>query len=151
MRSNKPATLALYHGSDTRTNTARGEKGIASWSKALCVRDPHEFAIFDARVSASLNALQIIHRARIAAPLRFPLLSSRNREVAAGAALLRGHFLQHAWPGVDRNFYDMYLRLCKAVGERIGSRDAPMPVYAVEMALFAHTEELLREAFPEAA
>ncbi|MFC3458190.1 hypothetical protein [Massilia haematophila] len=44
-----------------------------------------------------------------------------------------------------------YLGLCKAVGERIGPAGTPMPVYAVEMALFAHTEELLRDAFPEAA
>lgn len=151
VRSNQPATLALYHGSDERANIARGDKGIASWSKALCVRDPFEFAIFDARVSASLNALQVIHRARIGAPLRFPLLASRNVAVARGAGLLRRHFLQHAWPRVDKGFYDGYLRLCKAVGERIGSPGAPMPVYAVEMALFAHTEELLREAFPGAA
>lgn len=149
VRSNRPATLALYHGSDARTNIARGDKGIASWSKALCVRDPHAFAIFDARVSASLNALQVIHR--VAAPLRFPLLASRNREVAMGSALLRRHFQQHAWPGVDKGFYDTYLGLCRAVGKRIGPAGASMPVYAAEMALFAHTEELLRKAFPEAA
>lgn len=151
MRSNRPETLALYHGSDARTNIARGDKGIASWSKALCVRDPHAFAIFDARVSASLNALQVIHRARIPAPLRFPLLASRNREVARRSALLRRHFQQHAWPRVDKGFYDAYLGLCKAVGERIGPAGAPMPVCAVEMALLAHTEELLGKAFPGAA
>jgi hypothetical protein len=150
VRSNKPETLAVYHGSDARANIARGDKGIASWSKALCVRDPLEFAIFDARVSASLNALQVIHRGRIGAPLRFPLLASRKLAVVRGTALLRRHFQQHAWPRVDQGFYDAYLRLCKAVGERIGSPSAPMPVYAVEMALFAHTEELLRDAFPEA-
>lgn len=151
VRSNKPETLAAYHGSDARTNIARGDKGIASWSKALCVRDPFEFAIFDARVSASLNALQVIHRGRIGAPLRFPLLASRNGAVVQGMAHLRRHFRQHAWPRVDQGFYDAYLSLCKAVGERIGFPGAPMPVYAVEMALFAHTEELLREAFPGTA
>ena len=149
VRGNKPETLAAYHGSDAPTNIARDARGIASWSKALAVRDPFAFAIFDARVSCSLNALQIIHR--IATPLRFPLLASRNREVVRGSALLRRHFQQHAWPGVDKGFYDAYLGLCKAVGERIGPAGAPMPVYAVEMALFAHTEELLEKAFPGAA
>jgi len=39
---------------------ARGSKGIASWSKALCIRCPNEYAIYDARVALSLNCLQII-------------------------------------------------------------------------------------------
>jgi len=151
VRSNRPETLALYHGSDAQANIARGDRGIASWSKALCVRDPHRFAIFDARVSASLNALQIIHRTRIGTPRRFPLLASRNGEVVRGAGLLRQHFREHGWPRVDRGFYDDYLKLCRAVGERTGSPGAPMPVYAAEMALFAHTEELLGAAFPRAA
>jgi len=151
VRGNKPHTLAAYHDSDARTNIARGEKGIASWSKALCVRNPVEFAIFDARVSSSLNALQIIHRDRIAAAQRFPLLASQNRKVAQGNALLRRYFQAQGWPLVDKGFYAHYLALCKAVGERVGAPGAPLPIYAVEMALFAHTEALLAAAFLEAA
>lgn len=151
VRGNGPETLAAYHDSDARTNIDRGHKGIASWSKALCVRDPSAFAIFDARVSSSLNALQIIHRDRIGASRRFPLLASQNRKVTQGNTLLRRHFEAHAWPRVEERFYEHYLALCKAAGERIGAPGAPLPIYAVEMALFAHTEELLEAAFPDAA
>jgi len=39
---------------------AKGSQGIASWSKALCIRCPNDYAIYDARVALSLNCLQII-------------------------------------------------------------------------------------------
>jgi len=149
VRSNKAQTLAGYHGADAQANIARGSRGIPSWSKALSVRDPFAYAIFDARVSASLNALQVIHHSRIGAPRRFPLLTSRNARVARGMVLLRRHFREHAWPRVRRDFYGDYLALCRA-GERIVSNGEPLPLYAVEMTLFAHTEALLDAAFPDA-
>jgi len=34
--------------------------GIASYSKIFSIKDPDRYAIFDARVSASLNAIQLI-------------------------------------------------------------------------------------------
>jgi hypothetical protein len=151
VRTNRAETLAAYHASDALANIARGEKGIASWSKALCVRNPFEYAIFDARVSASLNALQIIHRDRVDAPRRFPLLASRNGEVVRATPQLRRYFDAHGWPRVNDDFYGQYLELCRSVGQRNGSPGSPMPIYAVEMALFAHTEELLAKVFPKAA
>lgn len=149
VRSNRPKTLEAYHRASADENIARGKTGIASWSKALCVRDPLKYAIFDARVSASLNALQIIHR--IDQPVRFPLLASRNAAVKRADAYLRSHFRTYAWPGESASFYEDYLALCRSVGARLGRPGDPLPIYAIEMALFAHTEELLREAFPEAA
>jgi hypothetical protein len=62
--------------------------------------------------------------------------------------LLRDHARAHAWPRVRPGFYTDYLKVCQAAGVRLGKPGAPLPVYAVEMALFAHTEELLMEAFP---
>ena len=38
-----------------------GKKGIASWSKAIVVHDPEEYAIFDARVAISLNCIQKLY------------------------------------------------------------------------------------------
>ena len=38
-----------------------GKKGIASWSKAIVVHDPNEYAIFDARVAISLNCIQKLY------------------------------------------------------------------------------------------
>jgi hypothetical protein len=148
VRTNRPATLEAYHGASAEENVARGEKGIASWSKALCVRDHLKYAIFDARVAASLNALQVIHRTAPEEAVRFPILASRNKTVSRGNTMLRDHARAHAWPGVRAGFYTDYLTVCQAAGARLGKPGAPLPVYAVEMALFAHTEELLIEAFP---
>lgn len=147
VRTNKPETLAGYHGADAQANIGRGRTGIASWSKALSVRDPLAFAIFDARVSASLNALQVIHSKRIGQPMRFPVLPSRNGAVSRATVQLRAHFRAHDWPAVRRDFYTDYLKLCKAAAARLGPAGEPLPLYAVEMVLFAHTEELLATAF----
>jgi hypothetical protein len=151
VRGNRPETLETYHRAGADENIARGKTGIASWSKALCVRDPLQYAIFDARVSASLNALQIIYQARIDVPIRFPVLASQNRQVMDGNAQLKRHFAIHGWPGEPAGFYRDYLELCRSAGARLGVPGEPLPIYAVEMALFAHTEELLSQAFPGAA
>lgn len=151
VRGNRPQTLAAYHRASADENIANGAAGIASWSKALCVRDPLQFAIFDARVSVSLNALQIIHRARIDTPIRFPVLPSQNRIVKWANQQLKNHFKTHVWPEESPDFFRDYLMLCRSVAARLGSPDKPLPIYAVEMALFAHTEELLREALPGGA
>jgi len=151
VRGNRHGTLQAYHGASADENIARGKSGIASWSKALCVRNPLEYAIFDARVAASLNALQIIHRARIGVPARFPVLASQNRRVVQANRQLRSHFRAHGWPPERADFYRGYLSLCRQAAARLGGPGEPLPIYAVEMVLFAHTEELLREAFQEAA
>lgn len=151
VRGNLPETLDAYHRAGADENIARGKVGIASWSKALCVRDPLQYAIFDARVAASLNALQIIHRADIGQPLRFPVLASQNNEIKQGNRQLNAWFRTHAWPAARADFYRDYLALCAVAAGRLGDSGKPWPIYAVEMALFAHTEELLGEAFPATA
>jgi hypothetical protein len=148
VRTNNPRTLAAYHQSSVEQNIARGKKGIASWSKALCVRDPQQFAIFDARVSASLNALQVIHRDAVTEPMQFPQLPSRNTTVRRTSLQLRACMRAHSWQDVRLGFYTDYLELCKIAATRLKALSGPMPIYAVEMALFAHTEELLDLAFP---
>jgi hypothetical protein len=149
VRGNRAETLARYHSATAAENIANGDVGIASWSKALCVRDPLAFAIFDARVSASLNALQVIHAARIAQPVRFPLLASRHGTVRNGGRRLTRYFQDRAWPAKLDTFYTNYLSLCVSVATDAGKPESPLPLYTVEMLLFAHAEELLRQAFPE--
>ena len=69
-----------------------GKKGIASWSKAIVVHDPNEFAIFDARVAISLNCIQKLYGLNDA--VLFPVLPSRNKIVALGNKLIKAtHFL----------------------------------------------------------
>lgn len=148
VRTNRPEKLQAYHRVSAEENIARGKAGIASWSKALCVRDPFKFAIFDARVAASMNALQVIHRLPGSESLRFPLLASRNTVVSRGNAQLQKWFREHAWPRVRPAFYADYLHVCESVAARLGATGRPLPIFAVEMALFASAEELLNKAFP---
>lgn len=53
--------IKLYANSSSDCLIGLKKEGIASWSKALVIRNPEEYAIFDARVSISLNCLQIIY------------------------------------------------------------------------------------------
>ena len=60
IRRNTEENIRIYALDTPASLIARGSRGIASWSKALCIRCPNEYAIYDARVALSLNCLQII-------------------------------------------------------------------------------------------
>jgi len=121
---------------------ARGSKGIASWSKALCIRCPSEYAIYDARVALSLNCLQII--SPVNTPILFPLLLSQNKLISIGNRMLRRYASAHGW-GVahEGEFYPRYNTTLSSAAQLLGSN-----LYTLEMLLFAKAPELLREAFP---
>ena len=55
IRSNRDETIQSYSRDTPESLIAKGAQGIASWSKALCIRNPACFAIYDARVAISLN------------------------------------------------------------------------------------------------
>src|SRR3990167_7078567 len=63
IRTNKPEKIRSYALQAPDQLIALGKTGIASLSKALCIRDPNDYAIYDARVSVTLNALQAINNA----------------------------------------------------------------------------------------
>jgi hypothetical protein len=50
--------------------------GVASWSKLLSIRDPAVYAIYDARVAFSLNAIQAQRLGHVS--VWWPLLSTQN-------------------------------------------------------------------------
>jgi hypothetical protein len=59
VRANSDTTLAAYAASSDEQLLQRGVRGVASWSKILVIRKPERYVIYDARVGAALNALQI--------------------------------------------------------------------------------------------
>ncbi len=121
---------------------ARGSKGIASWSKALCIRCPNEYAIYDARVALSLNCLQII--SPVNTPILFPLLLSQNKLISFGNRMLQRYASAHGWAVAhEREFYRQYNNILSSAAQLLGSN-----LYTLEMLLFAKAPELLREAFP---
>ena len=103
-----------------------GKKGIASWSKAIVVHDPNEFAIFDARVAISLNCIQKLYGLNDA--VLFPVLPSRNKIVALGNKLIKATAKSESWEKVyEENFDAQYLKILN---------------YA------AKAEELVQDAYP---
>ncbi len=81
---NKQATIDGYVAMADTLDPTTPFTGVSSYSKVLSMRDPDKFAIYDARVAASLNAIQLILRLQGLSSvnlLAFPTPSSRNKEV----------------------------------------------------------------------
>jgi hypothetical protein len=139
IRTNSNASMENYMLGTSSTLIGFGEKGISSWSKALVVHNPHVYAIFDARVSTSLNCLQIIYD--IDKKELFPILASRNKEVAEGQRLIKRIAKENSWKKVSKDtFYHDYLALLKKVAEKQNT-----DLSTVEMLLFAKAEELVKK------
>ena len=98
-----------------------GKKGIASWSKAIVVHDPNEYAIFDARVAISLNCIQKLYGLNDA--VLFPVLPSRNKIVALGNKLIKATAKSESWEkAYEENFYTQYLKILNYVAKELNSR-----------------------------
>lgn len=145
IKTNKPTTINSYTVDNREQLIARGIQGIASWSKALCARNANEYAIFDARVSASLNSLQIIFE--IDQKILFPILPSRNNAISNGNQQLRDITQNNIqWERNNAEFYGIYLKILHNVVEELKRND--VSIATIEMLLFAKAEELLVRAFP---
>jgi hypothetical protein len=142
---NLDETMEVYGLASPDNLISRGSRGIASWSKALCIHNPNKYAIFDARVSASLNALQIIYNTDN--KVLFPVLASRNHVIKEGVVLIRNEALAAGWIGAaDQDFYRDYLGYLEEV---VAATDKSIPcsIYTVEMLLFSMAEVLINQAF----
>jgi hypothetical protein len=143
IHSNSEDTLDTYVRSSPDVIISRGSQGIASWSKALCVKNPNKYAIFDARVSASLNSLQLVNKVNDV--VLFPVLTSRNKTIEKGNKLLKETGENLKWRNVSKNsFYREYLGQITKIAEERG-----IFIFTIEMLLFAKAEELIRQAFPD--
>lgn len=112
---------------------------MASWSKILVIRNPERYVIYDARVGAALNALQICRDQ--GPPLLFPQVSSRNAAIREYQAIEK-----KMAPRADRvqrnNAYPTYLELVTGIAQRLNLENPDI----VEMTLFANAEILAKEA-----
>lgn len=80
VKGNKQSTLLSYVDMTNEELLSLGIKGISTWSKMLCIRNPEEYAIYDTRVAFTLNGLQRLYE--VSDPYLFPLLSSRNTNIS---------------------------------------------------------------------
>ena len=106
VKANSKDTLRKYTETSPEQLIIKGSKGIASWSKALTVIDPARYAIYDARVAMSLNALQIIDS--IDDAKYFPPLKGRNTLINFFQIKIQPTLSQ--WDKFDdQEFYSYYL------------------------------------------
>lgn len=138
---NKNDTMQIYMTESDVNLILKGRSGIASWSKALVIHNPDKYAIFDARVSTSLNCLQIIHN--FEKKELFPILPSINKRIISSNKFLQNVSKKENWESVDEsNFYLNYLNLLKKVAENQKTN-----ISTVEMLLFAKAEDLIKQIF----
>ena len=139
IHSNSDYSMNKYMKSSPESLIELGKKGIASWSKALVIHNPNKYAIFDAKVSISLNCLQIINN--INNKVLYPLLSSRNVIISRGKDIIMEKANQGKWWKVDDSkFYFDYLNLLQKIAEMRCTN-----ISTVEMLLFAKAESLVTE------
>lgn len=138
VRGNNPETLSNYSTSSCDELIQLGANGIASWSKMLCVRDPLEYPIFDARVSISLNCL--LHSNDLLGQGMLPILASQNRRIKRANELLQN--IQPR-PYYLNNFYTEYCSTLRRVAFQMSTPTRLVSVMDLEMLLFALAEELI--------
>jgi hypothetical protein len=122
--------------------------GIASYSKIFSIKDPTKYAIFDARVAASLNAIQLLlkkdKKLHESGMMTFSIPQGQNDGVKRFAsAFLRALPKLAATPVSRDATYGTYLSAIEAVARNTGNS-----VLEVEMFLFSQANQLCVEALP---
>jgi hypothetical protein len=137
IRTNSQKTMKEYAFGHPDILIKNGKTGISSWSKALVIHDPSCYAIFDARVSMSLNCIQITFNFNN--KVLFPLINSRNNKVKEGIKIIKQKSKLENWlKKDDMAFYTDYLSLLKDVAEK-----RKTDISTIEMLLFAKAEFLV--------
>lgn len=135
VKSNKNETMLTYMNANVDQLISLGSKGIATWSKILSIRNPSEYAIYDARVAVSLNSIQKIYD--VESPILFPQLASRNKSFVLPTQQIinNSRFFKNK---CDMNFYLKYLDILSYATSKTNGFD----IQDAEMVLFSNAEEL---------
>jgi hypothetical protein len=142
VKRNSPEKMKNYALASPADIILNGKKGIASWSKALCIRNPNEYAIYDARVAVSLNTIQVAYA--VEEPRLFPLLVGQNKSINKGSKRILQHAGDNNWAVMQEEaFYQEYNRVLGVAAIQLG-----VQTYTLEMLLFSKPLELLGTAFP---
>lgn len=134
VRANSASTLIDYVGASCSELMERGDKGIASWSKMLSVRDPSAYAIYDARVALTLNTIS--EKYSVFPKILFPQLLSRNKKIVSAQKKVSENSKNFGLQPVE-NFYRLYLSLLK---NSVMQCEYKFDLQAAEMILFANAE-----------
>lgn len=150
VRSNKSETLNKYVMQADLPQSQTPLKGVASYSKIFAIVAPDNYAIYDARVAACLNATQFL--SNVKQGLAFNYVSGRNNVI--GHTTKKQGFVFHpsfqtkalsfaGWESIAaNNTYQKYLALLK----KCSSALSDIPLYELEMCLFAFAEKQCNKA-----
>jgi len=158
IKRNSPDTIKRHLALAEQTEPLTPFSGVASYSKILSIKDPTAYAIFDARVAYSLNAIQLAQSAKEANPagfLVFPCPPGQNREISGEGKkpgymdiLGRPALLSRGFIFIDKkDAYEVYLKLLRLVCEK-----SQQSMLDVEMELFGkvfHFCEMARTALSD--
>jgi hypothetical protein len=142
VKKNKPGTLATYVAMTRAKCPKTPWKGVASYSKIMAVFDPKQYAIFDARVASSLNAIQMLDDKKL--KVRFPIPSGQNIAIKRFAKMVSQAGSVHEIG--KEQAYREYLVLITAV-----SGVLKCDLYKIEMLLFGLATRLARRFAPATA
>ncbi|EJI85498.1 hypothetical protein AEST_18370 [Alishewanella aestuarii B11] len=155
VRANKVETLDRYVTQADLQRPITPLQGVASYSKIFAIAAPEQYAIYDARVAACLNASQFLNGVRRG--LTFNYVSGRNNII--GHATKKQGFVFHpsfksnalhtvGWDAIPKNeTYQTYLTLLNSCSKALSN----IPLYALEMCLFAFAEEQCNKALAKFA
>jgi hypothetical protein len=146
IRTNNPTTIAGYVEMAEMLDPTTPYKGVSSYSKVLSMRDPGKFAIYDSRVAASLNAIQLVQFVQGASAgfLAFPCPPSRNGEVKQFRGMYTRNILADSFGFQllkEDNAYNLFLLLLAELEKQMGKT-----ILEIEMELFGRSEGFCRQA-----
>lgn len=154
VRANRPKTLRRHVSTALQINPSTPLQGVASYSKILSIVNPNRFAIYDSRVAACLNAIQINagHRNGLA----FNYVSGRNN-IIGNTAKKSGFtqdirfstrtLVQSGWTPIKKlNTYSKYLETLEDCLKQLPNYS----LASLEMVLFSNAERECIQAMTSA-
>jgi hypothetical protein len=146
IKTNRPKTISGYVEMTKMRDPTTPYKGVSSYSKVLSMCDPRRFAIYDSKVAASLNAIQLIQFSQGSSVsfVAFPCPASRNNEIKRFCEIVTRKFLVRKCgfkPVKEDNAYKVFLILLAELKRRMGKS-----ILEIEMELFARAEDFCRQA-----
>ncbi|PRY22726.1 hypothetical protein CLV58_1446 [Spirosoma oryzae] len=141
VRANAPDRIQQYVDRIIASDIPTGVAGVASFSKILSVVDCTRYAIYDARVAAGLNAVQLLFPT--AEPRYFPHVPSRNNTIRRFSDWFAARPPDNAWEPVPRDSaYSVYCQLLHDLKPHVSGHE----IYHIEMALFSAAPSLCQRA-----
>lgn len=139
IKRNKDETISNHLKITRNSNDYFPLKGVASYSKILSFIEPDNFAIYDARVAASLNGIQLLSKSKKS--VLWNNLDGRNKKIELFKKTLASDSRLESlgWTKIRNDeCYKHYNYILKNILEKFPD----FRLFHLEMSLFANAEEI---------